>query len=84
MTGEERKVKLAEYAAAQSSAEHLDTVSWTIKGVLWGGTMVLLGFVIERLADAGSLVVATRGVLTGAAGLGILALVAAYLWSRQC
>jgi hypothetical protein len=84
MTETERQTKIEEYKGAQASAEHLDSISWTIKGALWAGNLALLGFAIGQLANAANLITSTRGILTGAAWIGISALVAAYLWSRQC
>lgn len=39
---------LVEYQAAQSSAEHHDGLVWSITGVVWGASFILLGFLLQQ------------------------------------
>src|SRR5437867_1823619 len=41
---------LAEYTAAQESAQHHDGLIWRTTGVVWAGNFVLLGFVVSTIA----------------------------------
>jgi hypothetical protein len=79
-----RENRRAEYAAAQASAEHLDSVAWTIKSILWSGNLVLMGFVLEQLAQQHHLGCSTRLLLSAVGLTGIATVVAACLWSVQC
>lgn len=55
MTGPDRPPEptpeqlLVEYQAAQSSAEHHDGLIWTITGVVWGASLILLGFLLQQV-----------------------------------
>ncbi|MCX6099610.1 MAG: hypothetical protein NTX69_06315 [Candidatus Bipolaricaulota bacterium] len=84
MTGEERNVKLAEYAAAHSSAEHFDSMSWTIKSVLWGANLVLFGFSVTQLAEREWFGCQTMLLVLLSAFVGMTTVVAACAWSYQC
>jgi len=42
---------LVEYRMAQSSAEHHDGLVWHIVSVVWGGSLILMGFVISNLLN---------------------------------
>jgi hypothetical protein len=42
---------LVEYQAAQNSAEHHDGLIWSITGVTWGASLILLGFLLENAAN---------------------------------
>ncbi|MBI4020919.1 MAG: hypothetical protein HY369_01615 [Candidatus Aenigmarchaeota archaeon] len=42
---------LAEYAAAQASAEHHDNLAWSATGILWVASTVLLGFVLQVMSE---------------------------------
>lgn len=44
---------LIEYPKAQDSAQHHDTLLWRITGIIWGASMVLLGFVASNLTKPG-------------------------------
>ncbi len=37
----------AEYQAAQDSAQHHDSLIWTTTGILWGASLVLMGFLMN-------------------------------------
>jgi hypothetical protein len=41
---------LAEYAAAQESAQHHDNLIWTTTGIIWAGNFVLLGFIANAVS----------------------------------
>jgi hypothetical protein len=43
----EEEILLVEYQAAQSSAEHHDTLVWTVTSIIWAGNLVLLGLVLN-------------------------------------
>jgi hypothetical protein len=43
-----QEVLLAEYQAAQSSAEHHDRLVWTATSIIWGGSLVLMGFILKN------------------------------------
>ncbi len=74
----------AEYAAAQASAEHFHSVSWTIKSILWTGNLALFGFALDQLAKPADLSCATRLLIATAAVMGIVTAFIACAWSRQC
>ena len=42
-------VLLAEYHAAQSSAQHHDQLVWTVSSIVWGGSLALMGFILKDL-----------------------------------
>lgn len=42
---------LVEYQAAQDSAQHHDNLVWTTSGLIWGSSLVLLGFVLNKLSN---------------------------------
>src|SRR5437868_1978529 len=39
------------YQQAQQSAEHHDTLLWEVTYIIWGSTTLLLGFVLEAIAQ---------------------------------
>lgn len=45
----DKEVLLVEYQAAQESAQHHDNLVWTVTTIIWGGTLVLFGFVLGGL-----------------------------------
>ena len=47
MNDPNRQILLAEYQAAQSSAQHHDSLVWTVTSIMWGATVVLLGLVMS-------------------------------------
>jgi hypothetical protein len=49
MARREVGIFLAEYQAAQESAEHHDNLIWANGSILWGGSVALFGFVIVNL-----------------------------------
>jgi hypothetical protein len=48
----DKEVLLVEYQAAQASAQHNDNLVWTITGIIWGGMLVLFGFVLGNLHNS--------------------------------
>ena len=54
MTGSEHSPEptpeqlLVEYQAAQTSAEHHDGLIWSISGVVWAASLVLLGILLAQ------------------------------------
>ena len=42
---------LVEYKMAQQSAEHHDNTEWQNVSTIWGGSLVLLGFVLNNLQN---------------------------------
>jgi hypothetical protein len=49
---------LVEYQTAQESAQHHDTLVWSVTSVMWGGSLVLMGFVLAapRTPESSTLV----------------------------
>jgi hypothetical protein len=42
-----QKVLLVEYQASQSSAQHHDQLVWTVTSIMWGSSLVLMGFILK-------------------------------------
>jgi hypothetical protein len=74
----DKEVLLAEYQAAQASAQHHDNLVWTLTGIIWGGMLVLFGFVLGNLDS-----VNLRLILTLLSILGITLTVAVWLFTLQ-
>ena len=74
----DKEVLLAEYQAAQASAQHHDNLVWTLTGIIWGGMLVLFGFVLGNLDS-----VNLRLILTLLSILGITMTVAVWLFTLQ-
>lgn len=66
----EEQILLVEYQMAQQSAEHHDNHIWPAVSFVWGGSLVLFGFVMSNL-----LVNDLRIPLTVACCLGIIAII---------
>ena len=47
------KLRIAEYNAAQDSAQHHDNLLWYVSSIVWGGNLVLLGSVVENMGNTG-------------------------------
>ena len=43
---------IVEYQAAQNSAQHHDTLIWSVNAVVWGATFLLWGFLLNHTADS--------------------------------
>lgn len=67
-----------EYQAAQASAEHHDSLVWTVTSILWAATLLLLGFVLENLGEYN-----LRPMLTWVSMLNIFLISAIWLFTRQ-
>ena len=48
----DKEVLLVEYQAAQESAQHHDNLIWTVTALIWGGMLVLFGFILGNLDNA--------------------------------
>ena len=66
-----RRELIAEYEASQRSAEHFDTLLWTVSSIFWAANSVLLGSVIEHLFGTEKCDLENRVVLSGFAAIGI-------------
>jgi len=42
---------LVEYQAAQDSAQHHDTLIWSITSVVWGASLLMLGFLLGQTSN---------------------------------
>jgi len=51
MDDREIEVLLDEYERAQDVAQHSDAVFWEIAAITWGANTLMLGFVLEAIAD---------------------------------
>jgi hypothetical protein len=45
----DKDILLVEYQAAQNSAQHHDTLVWTVTSIIWSGTLVLFGFMLNNI-----------------------------------
>ncbi len=57
----ERTILLAEYQAAQASAQHHDSTIWSVTSIVWGASLVLLGIAI-RSAESPALRIFVAGL----------------------
>jgi len=55
----DKEVLLIEYQAAQASAQHSDDLTWTVTSIIWGGMLVLFGFVLGNLYNANLILILT-------------------------
>ena len=69
---------LVEYQAAQDSAQHHDNLLWSVTSVIWGGSLVLMGFTLGGLGDD-----AVRPVVTILSFLGIALTICVSIFSFQ-
>lgn len=56
---------LTEYQASQASAEHHDSLVWTVTSIIWTGNLILLGFVLSNLAQPNTRMLSTILCLLG-------------------
>ena len=61
-----------EYQTAQDSAHHHDQLLRTTAGIIWGGSLVLLGFALSGQSEGSSRVLRT---IIAAFGLGLICIV---------
>ena len=67
---------LVEYQTAQDSAQHHDHIAWTINGVVWGASLLLLGFVVSAIDRPSA-----RFVIRALAVLGVILTIASWrMW----
>ena len=72
----ERTILLAEYQAAQASAEHHDYLIWVVTSIVWGASLVLLGLALQHAASTSFRI--------PVAGLALLAiLLHSFVWRIQ-
>ena len=76
LSQERREVLLAEYQAAQASAQHHDQLLWTVTSIVWATNLVLLG-VIPALQES----VWAFLIRTGFCVVGPLLII--FAWSSQ-
>lgn len=69
---------LAEYQAAQNSAQHHDTIIWSINSVVWGASLLLLGFLLNRSPDP-----SMKLIVTLVSILGILLIIKVWTYTFQ-
>ena len=62
---------LQEYSAAQASAQHHDTLVWTVTNVLWALSILLFGFSISVLDKPFAKIDGIRVLLTFLCVVGI-------------
>ena len=74
----DKEVLLVEYQSAQESAQHHDNLVWTVTSIIWGGMLVLFGFVLGNLDKAN-----LRHVLTLLSILGIVLTIAVWGFALQ-
>ncbi len=73
-----RQILLVEYQAAQDSAQFHDGLIWTVSSIMWGGSLVLLGFMVAAEHGPGNANLAVVIAL-----LGLLLNVSVWVISRQ-
>lgn len=70
------EVLLVEYGKAQDSAQHHDTIVWSVISITWAAELVLLGFVVSSLGN-----IRLRIIITALCFLG--AFMVAFQWYVQ-
>jgi len=74
----ERDALLVEYQAAQNSAQHHDILLYTTTSVMWGASLILLGFILNNLANT-----ALRPLITLLSILGLVLCVTVWIFALQ-
>jgi membrane protein DedA with SNARE-associated domain len=69
---------LVEYKAAQDSAQHHDTLIWSITSVVWGASLLMLGFLLGRVSDP-----SLKHIVVLISALGILLNVKVWIYTYQ-
>ncbi len=67
-----------EYQAAQNSAQHHDNLIWSLNGVVWAASLVLLGFLLKLTPDRSYLLIVTMVSI-----LGILLIIKVWSYTFQ-
>ena len=47
-----REALLVEYQAAQDSAQHHDNLVWEVTSIMWGASLILIGFILDKVHEA--------------------------------
>ena len=61
-----------EYQTAQDSAQHHDQLIWSTAGIVWGASLILLGFVLSGLTDDQGRIVRTIIAVFGLILIGVV------------
>lgn len=69
---------LVEYQAAQNSAQHHDTLIWSINSVVWGASLILLGLLLKLSPDRSMIPIVSLISL-----LGILLIIKVWTYTFQ-
>jgi len=64
---------LVEYQAAQASAEHHDSLVWSVTNILWAASLVVFSFVLTKLGQPN-----LKGLLSVLSLIGVLLI--SYAW----
>jgi len=67
-----------EYQAAQNSAQHHDSLVWSVTSIMWGGSLVLMGFTLQAVGKAW-----LRGPVTALGLLGMVLITAVWFMAFQ-
>jgi hypothetical protein len=73
---EDNERLVIEYQKAQDSAEHHDSLLWTVTSIIWAGNLVLLGLVLVSIKNKD-----LRIILTFLSVFGILLVVSMFLFA---
>jgi hypothetical protein len=68
----------AEYQAAQDSAQHHANLIWSVTSIMWGTSLVLMGFILGALKEP-----ALRPLITVLSVLGIVLIVFLWIFALQ-
>ena len=69
---------LVEYQAAQDSAQHHDSLIWSVNSVVWAGSLVLVGFTLEHATNPD-----LKFVLLAVSVLGIVMIIKVWVYTWQ-
>ncbi len=81
LTPEQREAYLVEYQKTQDSAQHHDTLVWSITSLNWVGSALLMGFVLSGLGTAKSIPQKVALIVVSLVGIVLAMLV--WCWARQ-
>jgi hypothetical protein len=84
LTKEQREAFLIEYQKAQDSAQHHDTLVWTILSLNWVGSAILMGFVLSGIDAASCLLQKLALLAMSAVGVALSALVWRWAYKTRC
>jgi len=74
----DKEVLLVEYQVSQESYQHHDNLVWTVTTIIWGGTLVLFGFILGGLDKPNF-----QLILTILSMLGIALTIAVWVFALQ-